>query len=364
MKSFWFLALFTAMIATGSAQPLGMGEQRLNSAIYKSSHNSYDRHESLAQQIDAYNVWQIELDIYDFQGSLKVNHDCDPASISSASTLEGLLQKMMTESVTFRSRFTIIYLDMKGNGNDGCAYSWGSQIGQRLTDAFVSILGAASIYPSSQFIQQDNLRWPSHQDLVRRGFNWSIIVDWHGTAPQQGNPQSIFFTVTLSDRPDSSQEARDAVLVNVDGGCDASPTSEAPQVVNFRWLYRCYPGSCGQACAQLDGAYWQNALAKGYNLIATNCIDRDHTFQSPTQSPDPLFVAVPSSIKCPQNYATCEWGTITFPYHDVARAVNRASPMATLLVQPGQYAIRFPGGLTINHPLILKVSRGGAAVFQ
>jgi len=49
-----------------------------NAGIYKASHNSYDRNESLAEQIDAYNVWQLEFDIYDFNGEFRVNHNCDP----------------------------------------------------------------------------------------------------------------------------------------------------------------------------------------------------------------------------------------------------------------------------------------------
>src|ERR1017187_4297705 len=110
------------------AQNVGPGEQRFNAAIYKGSHNSEDRDESLAQQIDDYNVWQIELDIYDYQGDLKVNHLCDPGSLDAADTLTTLLTKMVAESKTFSSKFTVIYLDMKGNGLEGCAYSWGVQL--------------------------------------------------------------------------------------------------------------------------------------------------------------------------------------------------------------------------------------------
>jgi hypothetical protein len=357
------LCIMIALLATLPlfAQNFAPGEQRFNSAIYKSSHNSYDRDESLASQIDAFNVWQIELDIYDYSGEMKVNHNCDPGSISLASTLEELLQKMVAESVTFRNRFTIIYLDLKGNGHDGCPYSWGEQLPQRLTVAFQSKLGANKIYPSSQFIQQDGSQSPSHQELVRRGFNWAVIVDWHGPAPPNANPANLFFSVAQTDPPNPALEPPDAVLVNIDGGCNDSPTSESPGIVNSRWLYRIYPGTYGQGCSLLNGAYWQNGIAKGYNLVATNCIDDSQTFNPPLQSPDPLFVTTEAVKSCSQNYVSCEWGTVTYPFQDVAKAVQRASPMTTVLLAPGTYNVAARSPLVINHPMMLRLN-GSAPV--
>ena len=356
------LAAVALSVVAVSAQQLAPGEIPFNAAIYKSSHNAYDRHESLASQIDDYNVWQLELDVYDYRGGLKVNHNCDPASIDASSTLEFLLEKMVSESARFRDRFTIIYVDLKGDGHDQCVYAWGSELGQRLTEAFESRLGKERIYTSAMFVDRDQSRWPSHQELVRRGLNWGVVIDWHGTAPAQANPDGVFFAVAQTDPFDSSREAANAVLINVDGGCDAAPVSVSPGSTNERWLYRAYPGPCGQNCDQLDGMYWSIAVANRYNFVATNCIDRDHTFQPPTQSPDPLLVSSRVATTCPQNYAACEWGTAGFPFKDLSAALRRASPMTTVLVNAGTYTVTASGPMLVGQPMELRAIDGNVVM--
>lgn len=91
------MTLMALPLSQGLAQTFGPGETRYNAAMYKASHNSYSRDESLAAQIDDYNVWQIELDVYDYGGQLYINHDCD-APFDGASTLPGLLTKLVRES--------------------------------------------------------------------------------------------------------------------------------------------------------------------------------------------------------------------------------------------------------------------------
>ena len=56
-----------ACAARGVAQTpsnVGPNEQRFNAGTYKASHNSYDRDETLASQIDNWNCWCIELDLH------------------------------------------------------------------------------------------------------------------------------------------------------------------------------------------------------------------------------------------------------------------------------------------------------------
>jgi hypothetical protein len=350
-----FLTMLSTAIAVYGQSGVPV-EEPFNVGIYKASHNSYDRNESLAEQIYAYNVWQLELDIYDFNGEFRVNHNCDPASVSTADTLDFLLDKMVQESRMRSQRFTVIYVDLKGNGLDGCLYSWGTQIKERLKSSFASALGN-NLYHASDFINRDQSVWPSYQELVRRGHNWAVVIDWHGETPTNAASDDFLFYATSSNPP--GVESDNTVLVNVEGGCDASPTNDAPAGRNGRWLYRLWPGSCASDCSQMDGAYWTNGVAKEYTFIASNCVNNDHTFQPPTHSSDPLFVNPAAKVRCPNGYGRCDWGTMVFPFHNLRDAIKRASPAVTVLIRGGQYQVTAPGRpLVVNQPMILQNENG------
>jgi hypothetical protein len=368
------IAFGAIVVVPAPSQNVGPGENAFNAGIYKGTHNSYSHHESLAQQIDNYNVWQIELDIYDFYGDLKVNHDCDPSSISRADTLETLVNKMVTESTTYFYKFTVIYLDMKGNGLDGCAYGWGVQIKDRIKNIFIHSLGITHIYKTADFINEDRSQWPSYQALVGRGFYWCVVVDWHEEKSRDVDYgcrrddaiDDILFCATSQNPPVESSLSQNTVLVNVDGGCDANPTATTPvpDLRSARWLYRLYPGG-GCDCQQQNGNYWENGVSKSYNFIATNCVNWDHTFEPSTHSPVPLYVDRFANVSCPNNYVACDWGTHAFPYHNLIDAIARASPMVTLFIQGGEYQVTAPSvPLTINHPMILTASGGGSVVMR
>lgn len=340
------VALAFCLVGRSPAQVPSSGEQPYNAALYKASHNSYARDESLAQQIDDYNVWQLELDVYDYDGKLFVNHDCT-APFATASTLQTLLQRMVDESRTYSEKFTMVYVDLKGDGGDGCQIGWGSTLPARLRETFTHALGASHIYPASEFLQRDQSRWPSYQALVRRGYTWGVIIDWHGKYPTSS--EDLFFYAT-GDNPPPSDVPANTVLVNLDGGCDASPTGSTPALRNARWIYRGYPGSCGQPCQQLNGSYWTNLVGKRFTYLATNCVNWAHTFSALTQPPQPLFVDAAAAGHCPVTTATCDWGTRAFPFHDLSAALARATAGTKLVVEPGAYQLS-----AVGRPAVLRV---------
>jgi hypothetical protein len=348
-------------------QNVGPGEQPFNYAIYKSSHNSYDRDESLARQIDDFNIWQLELDVYDYRGELKVNHNCDLVEIDlRADALGPLLEKMVRESTTYPWKFTLIYLDMKGNGESGCHVNWGSEIRDRLKAEFIQALGEEHIYPASA-LRQANWQWPSYQALVRQGYYWGVIVDFHGTTPNPGAAEEFLYYATSTHPPDPATVPDNTVLVNRDGGCDAG-ASRPPRRVRDqpRWLYRMWPGSCASDCLQMNGRYWTRGIEEGagYNLLATNCVDWDHTFKAPTHSPALVFVDPEAEVSCPERYDACEWGTRAFPFHDLDPAIERASPMVTLLIQGGEYRVTRHGPRVIDRPVVLATSGTGSVILH
>jgi hypothetical protein len=374
------------------AQNVGPGEQRFNVPVYKGSHNSEVRDESLAEQIDDYNVWQIELDIMDYNGDFKSAGDlCDPASLSRADSLTTLLTKLQAESNPLAHPFTVIYLDMKGMGQDGgCAYTWGSDIKSRLKAAFIGALGQSAIYPSLEFVNvlTDASSWPSYQNLTARKYRWAVIVDWHGYVPSGFSPgplgclglnpyncfvQDDFFFAATSSSPAPSTVTANTVLVNLAAGCNASPGPTAVTLPprDNRWLYRGWPsGECSLICSHMDGAYWNYAVKNvGYNFVATNCINYDDTFNGTygalTHSPDPLFVTTQTGPACPGSNSTCEWGTQTFPFHNLNAALNRASPMVSILLAGGDYALSTNGSpRIIETPLKLRAQPNAVAILR
>jgi hypothetical protein len=371
------------------APNVGPGEQRFNEPVYKGSHNSEVRDESLAEQIDSYNVWQIELDIMDFEGDFKVPGDsCDPASLSQADSLSTLLNKLQAESNPLAHPFTVIYLDMKGMGQSGCAYTWGSDIKDRLKTAFVAGLGQSAIYPSSEFVSTDASSWPSYQNLAARNYRWAVIVDWHGYVPSGFSPgpagclgqsqynclvqDDLLFAVTSSIPAPSTTLTANTVLVNLSAGCNAAPGPTATVLPprDNRWLYRGWPsGECSLICSHMDGAYWNYAVKNvGYNFVATNCINYDDTFNGPygglTHSADPLFVAQRPGPTCPGSNSTCEWGTETFPFHDLNAALERASTAVTVLIGGGTYKVSSSNGPKVVTARMTLQANGGPVILQ
>jgi hypothetical protein len=347
------------IFAVTSNFALAQSAYPFNSAIYKSSHNSYARDESLAQQIDDYNVWQIELDLCSTNDGLKVSHTCDAGTLASASTLQNLLQKLLTESKTYTQKFTVVYFDLKQNWDTDSNSAASVKVHNEIASTIQALFGSHLFTPDQ--LTADGT-WPSVMQLNESGFYWAVVVDWHGakSTPAAARVSAELFTVAISDPPTSAQEFASAVLVNVDGGCDASPTSETPTNPRGRWLYRYWP-SCGQDCQQLNGNYWSNGVAKAYNFVATNCINWDHTFQPPTQSPQPLFVDSNLQVHCPNGYSSCEWGTLGFPFHDLAEALQRASPMTTVSIQAAVYTLA-SGSTILSKPLTLRASGGPATI--
>jgi hypothetical protein len=365
------MALGIPLNVTAIAQNVGIGEQPFNAAIYKGSHNSETRTESLAEQIDDYNVWQLELDVYDYDGQLKIAGDtCDPLDLTRADSLDTLMSKLQSDSDPALHPFTLIYLDMKGMGQDGCAYSWGSQLNDRMKTVFTQELGEGTIYPSSVFVNQDGSSWPSYQNLTTRGYRWAIVVDWHGMTPPGADLDKLFFEATSTNPTDNSVDAAlspSTVLVNIEGGCDIDPTSTSPGIRNNRWIYRAWPsGNCSTACALMSNLYWGNAVERKYSFVATNCINYANTFLSPTHSPDPVFVDQRNDVSCPiASLSVCEGGTKAYPFHNLNTAVDRASAMVSLLLASGDYTVTAPGRPRVfNSPIRFKSATGSVATIH
>lgn len=81
-------------------------------------------------------------------------------------------------------------------------------------------------------------------------------------------------------------------------------------------------------------------------------------------SPVPLFVNNNAILVCPIAGEGCEWGTYYFPFHNLADAIGRASPMVPIFIQAGEYPVRnAQGQFAIQNPVVLKAIGGKVKIF-
>lgn len=334
-----------ALAATGVAQipdNVGLGEQRFNEGIYKASHNSYDRDESLASQIDNWNCWCLELDLhyYHSDNQIHVGHLC--GTFDSGPLLSTKLNQI-AQSVEQIDRVTVIYLELKTPcaSTPGFPSSWPASPTYRA--AIQSALNGAfgsRVYPSVEFKTTDQFHWPSYQELLRRGYRWIVILDEQETAFSDSD---FFFGMARGNPPTAFED--NSVLVNSSQGGATPDRGTQPD----RWMFRAYPGI---ACdVGDDEGYFDAAIARGYNFIATNCIDRHYTMTPTTHSASPVRVTSGGS--------DAAFGTLAFPYRfgdGLVQAVQRASPRVPISIVGGLYLV--PPGTRLDRTCVLRAHGG------
>lgn len=314
---------------------VGPNEQRFNAGIYKAAHNSYQRDESNASQIDNWNCWCLELDIvWHTDGQIRVQHGCgDPLGVTLSTHLNAINQ-----SVESADRVTVIYLEMK----PACS-SWPARSVYRgaIRAAIIAEFGGA-VYQSQEFKILDQHRWPSYQELLRRGYRWVVILD----EEQTGFADDDYFFGMARGNPPTAFEPN-SVLVN-SGDDDMVPNRGSQP---DRWMFRAYPTPFCDIGDDED--YFDDAVANGYTFVATNCMDRHYTMTPTTHSASPVRVTSTGTGTA--------FGTLAFPFRQGAgliQAVQRASPRVPVRLDAGVYQV--PAGTRLSRPVVLH-SQGGSA---
>jgi len=325
--------LFVSLRIVQGQTNIGPGEQRFNAAVYKASHNSYERDESLASQIDDWNCWCLELDlVWHTDNQIRVQHGC-----SSGDELLFTRLTQIAASVDAGNRVTVVYLEMKGACEAWPARSvYRNYIRSAMDSAFFN-----GVYPAIEFKTTDQHRWPSYQELLRRGYFWIIILDEEETGFADDD---YFFGMARGNPPTAFED--NSVLINSDDDDDVPNFGNEPD----RWLFRAYPTPvCGPGD---DADYFHDAAANGYNFVATNCIDHAYTMITPTHSPAPFHVA-PGDINATQ------YGTLGYPYRSAdgfMLATLRVSPMVPIVIETGVYDVS--PSFQISRPMVLKTNGG------
>ena len=254
------------------------GETRANQLQYFSIHNAYQGSYSLDEQLDRLNVWELELDVRWRDNALclgggtgfYVAHHCaDPDG-------EGWLSTYLDEiAATTRIQEGFFFLNFEMGDGFACLGCFSGPTlpadwAARLQTEITSRVGAAAVYTWNDFVA-DGRRWPSTQELRRRGKHIAIHVNRETSA-------GFFFA------RNNEFEARDPIAVwnfsdQNGGAANVHRTGD-------RYLMRRYPQA---TCALESTAETNTAIANGYSFPSTNCID-EHVDEPRFHPPNPMYV--------------------------------------------------------------------------
>lgn len=333
------------------------GEQPINTFVMKSTHNSYERSEPISEQIQKYSTFQIEFDINwrDDRGNgrgpgVVVEHFC--GSPRGGQMLEDLVASINDADDGSSDRVVFIYLDKK-DPNDtlsSCYDQWPANfiwVGN-VVDVFKNTLGVDKIYPSLQFVQTDLMQWPSMQELNRRGYRYVLII---GADPGPGVVNHYYF-VGGGDAANPDTTRPTGVLLIQENGSDSGGRDAFVQTVGPKYLNRCY--SDVDLCVLMNGAYWDDSVNRGFNFVATNCVDDARTItDTRVHSPSPMYVQTTTPTG-----GTRQWGTLLDPMTNLYSALLRASAAVNIKVKPGTYDV--PNNTPLSRPV--KISADGGLV--
>lgn len=335
------------------------GERRLGYNIFKASHNSYERSETYAQQLDEWNCWCLELDVVWKDNALRVDHDCGAATLLSTS-LDNINNAILTPF-----RVTVIWLEWKSICNGSPS---NQTIFDNLAGAINLHIGLNNCYTPEQFLDAngDNKNWPSWQELVRRGKNWIVVCEGWPSLNPCGQPlptpcvgwPHVFRTFCTGCTP-APPPADSRALHNHE-------ETDSPGLPSDHWLSRGYPeATCGLEMP--DG--WDDGVGNGHTLVATNCIsDNETNADYRVHPPQPCFVTH-NDIGSANEYGTIRdpfWGLgledgSTGGLLGAVHRVKTYGDLSEIWVQAGDYD--FSGPITINGPcVILNWSGVGTAV--
>ena len=258
------------------------GEQRLNHLQFRSTHNSFERDNgfldtvSIADQMDVYDISFIEFDLTwntDYN-DLYIQHDCSDGA--GRALLDSYLQEI-NNTQRSQTGVTFIYFNRARIGpcflypavdDTEIPSDWPT----RLYNKFNAIWGSRVYTHGEHFdADKDNRRWPSIQELLRRGKNIVPIVDL--------TSGSYFFAAD----PGTTNSGFDKNTGDED-------TPVGPGDLGDSFFARHFPSGGWICFEEIGDDGWQWALGHGYTFPASNCSAR---------TSDRLHPPVPTYVCCP-----------------------------------------------------------------
>lgn len=270
------------------------GEQRLNRFQYHSIHNAFIRGTSLEEQVDNWGAYQLELDIWYDNGSYDVQHNsCD--IIGEAPLSEYLAD--LGKSNALRQGFIFLQLQLHVEGTGACSLGM-SPFPATWTGDLVFLLqhflGHDVFYTFKEFRDRDNYRWPSLQELRRRGKHVAVF---------KGSTYNDFYfnRQALNDCDtewDSSPSDRNNTRAQVNTASNTHCWD-----LGDRWVSRHYPSVPLAFEESFSG--WSDIVDQGFTFPATNNDDDvDRIGDARLHPPFPTYVRKTS----PHSEEVGTWG--------------------------------------------------------
>lgn len=268
------------------------GEQRLNRFQYHAIHNAFVRGSTLAEQVDDWGAFQLELDVWYDNGGYDVQHNsCDTVG---EDTLESYLADL-GGSQALQDGLVFLDLQLHDEASGDCSDGFSDFPANWVTglrSILESHLGAGVFYTFGEFRDVDQYRWPSLQELLRRGkhvvvFKNSTFDDFYFNRQPLNDCRGEW-----DPNPISSANTRVEVNTSVDSHC---------WDLGDRWVSRHYPSA--QLCFAESDSAWSDSVDDGFTFVATNCDDDGDRIADPRLHP-PVPLLVDQSTGHSEQYGT------------------------------------------------------------
>lgn len=336
------------------------GEQRLNRFQWIGSHNAFQRVDPdgdylmpLSEQLDEYGHRYFEIDIRwdetlnNGNGGWKVQHNC--IDLTGRSELENHLVDIASSDALYNS---FIFLDFQINKHNAFEYNCfdvlPSTVLADLKNTLIAYIPEDYFYTGDDYIEIDNRRWPSQQELLRRGKHVAVTTaSTHTTGT--GNDYSFYF-----DTVDGDPNLANGNSALITSGGEFQQYDLGDSLVS-----EFYP--TGGTC-QNDPA-WSIAVDSGYTFPTKYCLAKaDDINDARIHPPNPIHVSTVALLAGPQ-FGTRDRpfaGGVTGLYLALARIAaheaEKGPSHQTIDFEPGVYDV--PGQYRFPMPVTLKARTG------
>lgn len=291
----------------------GADAQSLDAYTFKVSHNSYERDESLSEQVLALNCWGLELDLCwsDSSDRFVVRHATSPPCLFGQ---QGPLTDWLfdlTVDPRIYSRVTMLYLDLHSFNciiSDDCLEIDVFRVND-LIATLDNYLPRSRVY-TVRDLDADGGVWPSPQELIRRGKSFIVFVSKGDSYDQYNYFHHQAGSASFAAPSTSLINRSDAEL----------PSGESPQP-DDRLLWRSFPGTLQEWDEPRDLLHFTAAVNRQFNLVACNFLDRDWTNFSGTIPAMPMHVD--------PVWGGQQTGAVYRPYQSLLGAIQRIEQVNT-----------------------------------
>jgi hypothetical protein len=263
------LTLASGMVSAQQIEPGGIKaglETRMNRHQFFGSHNAWQDDLTLTEQLDGYNVWVVELDVRRINGGWEVLHSCIDGEGQAPfnSYIAELAQTQRAEDGLFFLNLEIGAIGSCDDWEDEMddlmdtgltvnqvIFLWMEEIREYLIFWF----GIDALYTRDEFDFVDGHKWPSAQELLRRGRHVIPMASY-----QDNSAPWVFHRLDfVEDFGDSEQ-----TFWNSNDHEEDIPNLNDRHMARFWESANCFGESSSD---------WIAGVNNGFSIVDTNCVE-------------------------------------------------------------------------------------------